>query len=212
MAFYPPASAFDYRELARKRLPKQLFDFIDGGAYNENTINNNNEDLQKILFRKQILNDVSILNTETTVLGQKLRQPLILAPIGFSGIYARRGEVQAAKAAAFSGVPFCLSTVSICSIEEVQKASPSPFWFQLYMIKDKGYCLELLQRAHAAGCPVLFLTADLPVVGVRYRDIRNGMAANSKFTLKARLSRLWQFLSSPLGMGCPYTRATTYIR
>lgn len=191
-----PASVYDYRELARQRLPRQLFDFIDGGSYNETTIKKNQEDFNKILLHKRIMKDVSQISTQTEILGQKLNLPLILAPVGFSGVYARRGEVQAAKAAEKAGVPFCLSTVGICSIEEICEKTRAPFWFQLYMIKDRGYCKELLQRAHDAGCPVLLFTVDLPVVGLRYRDIRNRLAGNGA-PVMARPPKILEFLSHP---------------
>lgn len=195
-AVWPPAAVSDYRELARRRLPRQLFDFIDGGAFEEETIHANHSAYRQLRLHKRILRDVSSIDTRTEILGQQLAFPLILAPVGFAGAYARRGEVQAALAAKKSGVPFCLSTLSICSMEEVRKAAP--FWFQLYMIKDRGYCRDLLQRAHAAGCPLLLFTIDLPSVGVRYRDIRNGMA-KSVFPrpLTAKVEELWQYLSHP---------------
>jgi len=192
------SSVKDYRELARRRLPKQLFDFIVGGAYEEFTIEENNAALGRILFNKRVLRDVSTVSTQTTILGQPVEQPLILAPVGFAGIYARRGEILAARAAQRAGVPFSLSTLSICSLEEVKQSTCLPFWFQLYMIKDRGYCKELLQKAHECGCPVLFLTVDLPVVGVRYRDIRNGMAPSvAPVPGTTRLRRLWELLSHP---------------
>lgn len=170
---FPLTSAFDYRLLAKKRLPKQLFDFIDGGAFNEGTMRLNSEDYQRIQLRKRVLRDVSNIDTSVEVLGQSLDMPLILAPIGFAGCFARRGEVQAAKAAERAGVPFSLSAVGICSMEEVRKATLTSFWYQFYMLKDKGQSLELLKRAEQAQCPVLLLTVDLPCIGVRSRYLRS---------------------------------------
>lgn len=170
-----PASVRDYRELARRRLPRQLFDYIDGGAYEEATMAANLGDLAAIGLRQRVLRDVSDRRTATTVVGQDLALPVVLAPVGLGGMFARRAEVQAAKAAERFAVPFCESTVSICSIEEVAAATSAPFWYQLYVMRDRGYAEELMQRAHAVGCPVLVLTVDLAVVGARYRDTRNGM-------------------------------------
>lgn len=171
-----PASVGDYRELARRRLPRQLFDYIDGGAYEERALAANVGDLQGVLLRQRVLRDVSARSTATTVLGEELALPVVLAPVGLAGMFARRAEVQAARAAAAAGVPFCESTVSICGIEEVAGASPRAPWFQLYVMRDRGYAEDLLARAAAAGCSVLVLTVDLAVVGARYRDVRNGMS------------------------------------
>lgn len=171
-----PASVEDYRELARRKLPRQLFDYIDGGAFGEVTMRANRDDLQRIELRQRVLRDVSIRKLSTTVLGQEIALPLILAPVGFGGMFAKRGEVLAARAAERAGVPFCESTLSICSIEEVAKAVKSPPWFQLYVMKDRSYAETLMARAWAAGCTTLVLTVDLPVVGQRYRDARNGIS------------------------------------
>lgn len=170
---YPLASVADYRLLAKKRLPKYLFDFIDGGAFNELTMKSNSEDFQSINLRKRVLKNISNLDTSVEVLGQKLNQPVILAPVGFAGVYARRGEVQAARAAEKAGVPFSLSGVSICSIDEVKKSTSAPFWYQFYMLKDRKLSLDLLNRAKDAGCPVLMVTIDLPIVGARHRYSRS---------------------------------------
>jgi L-lactate dehydrogenase (cytochrome) len=170
-----PASVRDHRELARRRLPRQLFDYIDGGAYEESTLRANEDDLAAISLRQRVLRDVSDLSLRTTVLGQDLSMPVILAPVGLAGMFAPRAEVQAAKAAEAARVAFCESTVSIAGIEEVAAATSAPFWFQLYVMRDRAYAEGLLARAGAAGCPVLVLTVDLPVVGARYRDVRNAM-------------------------------------
>lgn len=170
---FPMVAVSDYREKAIKRLPKQLVDFLEGGAFDEVTIRKNSEDFQKIQLRKLILRDVSNIDMSIEIFGQKWSFPLALSPIGFAGVYARRGEVQAAIAAAKAGIPFSLSTVGICSIEEVAKSSSAPFWFQFYMFKDRQHSLDLIKRAQHAGCPVLLLTADLPVAGARYRYHRS---------------------------------------
>ena len=151
---FPLTAVSDYRLLAQKRLPKLLFDFLEGGAFDEVTIRENKEVFQRVHLKRRVLKDVSNIDVGVEILGQKLAFPLILAPVGFAGCFARRGEVQAARAAAKAKVPFSLSTVSICSIEEVAQNSPVPFWFQFYMFKDRAHSLELLQRAWAVKCPV----------------------------------------------------------
>jgi L-lactate dehydrogenase (cytochrome) len=173
-----PASVRDYRELARRRLPRQLFDYIDGGAYEEATMAANVADLRRIRLRQRVLRDVSERKLGTTVLGDELSLPVVLAPVGLAGMFAQRAEVQAARAATGIGVPFCESTVSICGIEEVAAATDRPFWYQLYVMRDRAYAEDLMHRAQAAGCSVLVLTVDLAVVGARYRDVRNGMASS----------------------------------
>ncbi len=170
-----PASISDYRELARRRLPRVFFDYIDGGAYRELTLAANARDLDALHLHQRVLRGVKGIDTSLTLLGQKLSFPVILGPVGLAGLYARRGEVQAARAAALAGVPFCLSTVSLCSIEEVSAGGTAPFWFQLYVMRDRGYARELLARAWAAGTRTLVFTVDLPVFATRYRDVRNGM-------------------------------------
>ncbi len=171
-----PGSVGDYRELARRRLPRQLFDYIDGGAFAESTLAANVADLATVMLRQRVLRDVSALTLSTTVLGQELAMPVILGPVGLGGMFATRAEVQAARAAERAGVVFCESTVSICGIEEVASATRSPVWFQLYVMRDRSYAEELMERADRAGCPVLVLTVDLAVVGSRYRDNRNGLS------------------------------------
>lgn len=190
-----PATAADYRELARRRLPRHLFDYLDGAAGDESTARENQAAFGRIQLRQRVMRDVSQLTLSTRVLGQDLDLPLILAPLGIAGVMARRAEVQAARAAEGAGVAFCESTVSICSIEEVKAATKGPFWYQLYVMRDRGYARELMQRAHAAGCPVLVLTVDLAVMGARYRDIRNGMAGSLSFG--GRLCKAWDLISHP---------------
>ena len=174
-----PASVSDYRELARRRLPRFLFDYIDGGSYAEVALKRNVEDLERIALRQRVLRDVSKLKLDITLFGQPMAMPVILSPIGMAGMYAKRGEVQAARAAEAFGLPFTLSTVSICPLEEVAAGVKTPPWFQLYMLRDRGYMAELLKRAKAIGSPVLVFTVDLPLPGARYRDVRNGLSGVS---------------------------------
>ena len=189
------AAAVDYRELARRRLPHFLFEYIDGGSYDEVTLRRNVGDLQRIMLRQRVLNDVSALDLTTEIFGQTLAMPVALGPIGLAGLSARRGEVQAARAAASAGVPFCLSTVSACPIAEVAAASTAPFWFQLYMVRDRGFMTALLAQARDAGCSTLVFTVDMPVPGSRYRDNRSGLAGSPGLDGAAR--RAWQALARP---------------
>jgi L-lactate dehydrogenase (cytochrome) len=181
-----PATVLDYRELARRRLPRQLFDYIDGGAYEETTLRANVSDLERVLLRQLVMRDVSTRDQSVELLGQRLSLPVILAPVGLGGMFAPRAEVQAARAAQRAGVPFIESTVSVCGIEEVARSTSTPPWFQLYVMRDRGYAQELMARAHAVGSPVLVLTVDLAVVGARHRDTRNGMAPRASKWAKAR--------------------------
>ena len=173
------ASITDYRELARRRLPRFLFEYIDGGSYAETTLGRNVSDLRDVALRQRVLRDVSDIDLSATLFGQKVRLPVALAPVGLAGMNARRGEVQAARAAAAFGVPFTLSTVGACSIGEVAAGSPAPFWFQLYMIRDRAFMADLLDLAEAANCPALIFTVDMPVPGSRYRDYHSGLAGAS---------------------------------
>jgi L-lactate dehydrogenase (cytochrome) len=170
-----PATINDYRELARRRLPRQLFDYIDGGAYEEATMRANVADLERLLLRQVVMRDVSARDPHVEVLGQQLAFPVILAPVGLGGMFAPRAEVQAARAAERAGIPFVESTVSICSIEEVAAATSAPPWFQLYVMRDRGYAEDLMSRAGSVGSPVLVLTIDMAVVGARHRDVRNAI-------------------------------------
>ncbi|HVY87736.1 MAG TPA: L-lactate dehydrogenase [Hyphomonadaceae bacterium] len=183
----------DYRRAAKKRLPRLLFDYIDGGSYAERTLRANVSDFADVQLRQRVLNDVSTLNTSVELFGQKLSMPLVLAPIGMGGMFSKRGEVQAARAAKKAGVPLCLSTLSICGIEEVTKAAVAP-WFQLYVLKDRGYMRALIARAKQAGCPVLVFTVDLPVPGARYRDMRSGLFGGGP---SAGFKLAWDGLTHP---------------
>ena len=188
------ASVDDYRELARRRLPNIFFEYIDGGSYAEVTLKRNVEDFANLVLRQRVMRDMSNLDTSIETLGQRYRMPVGLAPVGMAGMYGRRGEVQAARAAASAGVPFCLSTMGICGVEEVARTGVPP-WFQLYVLKDRGYMRELLGRAKAAGSPVLVLTVDLPLPGARYRDVRSGFRGLTG--LQALLNQARDGLSHP---------------
>ena len=181
-----PATVLDYRELARRRLPRQLFDYIDGGAYEEATMRANLADLEAVLLRQIVMRDVSVRDPAVEVLGQRLALPIVLAPVGLAGTFARRAEVQAARAAEAAGVPFVESTVSICGIEEVAEATTARPWFQLYVMRDRGYAEDLMARAEAVGSPVLILTIDLAVVGARHRDTRNAVVGEPSTWAKVR--------------------------
>lgn len=190
------ASSTDYRKAAKRRLPPFLFHYIDGGAYAERTLDDNVNDLAKVALRQRVLRDMSALDTSMELFGEKLRIPLILSPVGLTGMYARRGELQAAKAAADYGIPFTMSTVSVCPIEEVAPALSRPMWFQLYVLKDRGFMKNVLERAKAAGCSTLVFTVDMPVPGARYRDAHSGMSgpyAEWRRYLQAALHPLWSW-------------------
>lgn len=183
-----PAAVSDWRLRAQKRLPHVLFEYIDGGSYSESTLRRNVDDFDHVALRQRILTDVSQLSLSTEVCGESLSMPIILAPVGMAGLFARRGEVQAARVAEKMGVPFTLSTVSICPIEEVRAARETPFWFQLYTIKNRPYMEKLIQRAKESGARVLVFTVDLPAPGARYRDLRSGLAGNLTSLDKLRRS------------------------
>lgn len=185
------ASIIDYRALAKARLPHFLFEYLDGGSYDEVTLHRNVEDLHSVALKQRVLRDVSSIDLSAEVFNQRFSMPVGLGPVGLSGLYARRGEVQAARAAAAAGVPFSLSTLSACSIGEVQHAAP--FWFQLYIVKDRGFVRDMIARAKDAGCGALLLTVDLPVPGTRYRDYRAGLSGS----LRGPLGRALQVLQRP---------------
>lgn len=189
------ANIDDYRVLARKRLPHFLFEYIDGGSFSETTLRANQTDFQQIALRQRVLRDISAVSTETRLFGQTFSLPLGLSPVGIAGLNARRGEVQAAQAAEEAGVPFCLSTVSACSIDEVRASVNKPVWFQLYMIRDRGFLREMLARAKAVGTTTLLFTVDMPVPATRYRDMRSGLSSGS--LLQRKLTRFGQVLRKP---------------
>lgn len=189
------ASTTDFRESARRRLPRFLFEYVDGGAYAEVTLRRNVEDLAGLALRQRVLRDVSKLDLSTTLFGQRYTLPVALAPIGLAGLNARRGECQAVRAAGEAGIPFTLSTVSACSLDEVAKAASQPFWFQLYMIRDRAFMRDLLAQAKAIGCSALVFTVDMPVPGTRYRDYRSGLAGAAG--VRGRLRRFAQAVARP---------------
>ena len=189
------AAITDYRAVARRRVPRFLFDYLDGGSYAETTLRRNVSDLQDLEIRQRVLRDVSAIDLQTELFGQSLALPVALAPVGLAGMYARRGEVQAARAAEAAGIPFTLSTVGVCPIAEVAAATTKPFWFQLYVLRDRGFMRDLLARAREAGCSALVFTVDLPVPGARYRDLRSGLAGASG--LAGTVKRMWQVAQRP---------------
>lgn len=181
------SSASDYRAAAQRRLPPFLFHYIDGGAYAEHTLKKNVDDLAQIALRQRVLRNMEALDLSTQLFNEKLALPIALAPVGLCGMYARRGEVQAARAAESKGIPFTLSTVSVCPIEEVTAAIQRPMWFQLYVLKDRGFMRDVLTRAKAAGCTTLIFTVDMPTPGARYRDAHSGMSGKY-----SKLRQYWQ--------------------
>lgn len=190
------ASLADYRELARRRLPPFLFEYMDGGSYAELTLRRNVSDLEALALRQRVLRDVSRIDLTTNLFGSPCAMPVVLAPIGLGGMNARRGEVQAAHAAARAGLPFTLSTVALCGLDEVKQAAPeTDLWFQLYMLKDRGFVRDMLAKAAALGVKTLVFTVDLPMPGARYRDVRSGLAGAPGTA--GNLRRLGQALSHP---------------
>jgi L-lactate dehydrogenase (cytochrome) len=184
-----------FRTEAQKRLPSFLFEYIDGGSYDEHTLRRNVEDFKAVVLRQRVLRDVSNIRTGTRLFGRDMAMPVALAPIGIAGFYRRRGEVQAVRAAEAAGVPLVLSTMSCCAIEEVRAASAQPFWMQLYMIRDRGFMKDMMARVESAGIDTLFLTVDLAINGIRYRDRIGGLAGSQ--SLVARPDRLIDILSHP---------------
>lgn len=170
------SSTHDYRLAAKRRLPPFLFHYIDGGAYDEHTLGRNVADLRDLALRQRVLKEVGEVDLSARLFGEAVSLPVALAPVGLTGMYARRGEVQAARAASSRGVPFTLSSVSVCPIEEVQPAMTRPMWFQLYVLRDRGFMKNALERAWAAGVRTLVFTVDMPVPGARYRDRHSGMS------------------------------------
>jgi L-lactate dehydrogenase (cytochrome) len=176
-------SIADLREVARKRVPRAIFQYLDHGSYDEVTLRRNRSDLEALRFRQRVLIDVTRQSLQKDILGIPANMPVVLAPCGLTGLVHRDGEILAARAAQDFGVPLCLSTVSVCSIEDVRAATTAPFWFQLYVMKDRGYTQALMDRAAAAGCETLVLTVDIPVSGLRRRDAKNGLAVPPRLTL-----------------------------
>lgn len=189
------ASVADFREAARRKLPRFLFEYIDGGSYAEATLRRNVSDLADIALRQRVLRDVSQIDLSADLFGQKQALPVALAPIGLAGLNARRGERQAVRAAEKAGVPFTLSTVGACPLGEVADAASKPFWFQLYMIRDRAFMRDLMAQAVAAKCSALVFTVDMPVPGSRYRDYHTGLAGTGG--LKGAAWRVAQAMVRP---------------
>ena len=186
------ASTLDFQRAAKARLPRFLFDYADGGAYAEQTLRRNTADLGDIALRQRVLQDVATIDLSTTLFGREMPLPVALAPIGIGGMYRRRGETQAARAANARGLPFTLSTVGLCGIDEVRRATDGPLWFQLYVLRDRGFMRDLIANARAAGAEALVFTVDMPVPGARYRDAHSGMSGPH-----APLRRLLQAMGRP---------------
>src|ERR1700684_2532781 len=174
----------DLRQLARRRIPPAIFDYADGGSYDERTIRRNAADLDAMTFRQRVMVDVSKVSLATTLLGIPVSMPLAIGPTGLAGLFHADGEILARKAAAACGIPYCMSTMSICSIEDVRAATQQPFWFQQYLMRDRGFNQELIDRATAAQCSALVLTLDLQVLGERRRDRRNGLTIPPRVTFR----------------------------
>lgn len=209
------SSTTDYREAARRRLPPFLFHYIDGGAYAEETMRRNVSDLHEIALRQRVLKGVGEVDLSTTVFGESFKLPVALAPVGLTGMYARRGEVQAARAAASRGIPFTMSSVSVCPIEEVQPKSDRPIWFQLYVLKDRGFMTNALERAWAAGVRTLVFTVDMPVPGARYRDAHSGMSgpfAAQRRILQAMTHPAWAIDVGLLGRPHDLGNVSAYLK
>jgi L-lactate dehydrogenase (cytochrome) len=184
MALRTTACIEDLRQRARQTVPKMFFDYADRGAYAEETLRANRADLQRLKLRQRVLVDVSRRTLDTTIVGEPVPLPLALAPIGLCGMQWGDGEILACRAAQAAGIPFCLSTMSICAIEDVAAAVEKPFWFQLYVMKDRGFVRSLIDRAAAAQCSALVLTIDLQVLGQRHADTRNGMTVPPELRLR----------------------------
>jgi L-lactate dehydrogenase (cytochrome) len=180
-------SIADLREIAKRRVPRSIFQYLDHGSYDEVTLRANTADLAALRFRQRVLIDVASQSLRKDVMGASASMPLVIGPTGMMGLVHRDGEILAAQAAEAFGIPLCLSTVSICSIEDVRAATRAPFWFQLYVMRDRGYTAALIDRAEAAGCPVLMITVDIPVSGLRRRDPKNGLTIPPRLTLRNAL-------------------------
>lgn len=190
-----PATTPDYRRLAKKRLPQFLFDYIDGGSGEEQTMAANCSDFRDVLLKQQVMRNVENVDTSATVMGRESVMPLILAPVGMAGMMARRGEVLGARAAQQAGIPFTLSTLGVCSLEEVSASGSNPIWFQLYMLRDRSAVEALLERAWENGSDTLVFTVDLAVTGMRHRDTRNGMVGEDRLAMA--LGKAWQTIIRP---------------
>jgi len=180
----PVTNIADLRTIARRRVPRAFFEYADRGSYDEATLHENRRAFDRLQLRQRVMQDVDNRSLATTILGAPVSMPLAIAPTGLTGLQHGSGEIHGARAAAQAGIPFCLSTMSICSIEQVRAACDTPFWFQVYVMRDRGFTRELIQRARAAQCSALMLTADLTVQGQRHREIKNGLSVPPKVTLR----------------------------
>jgi L-lactate dehydrogenase (cytochrome) len=199
----PITCVADIRELAKRRVPRAFFEYADRGSYEETTLRANRAALAQINLRQRVMRNVDNRSLATDIVGQPVSMPLAIAPTGLTGLQRGGGEILGARAAEKAGIPFCLSTVSICSIEQVRDAVKTPFWFQVYVMRDRGFTRELIERAKAAGCTALMLTADLTVQGQRHREIKNGLSVPPRITLHNLLDMLskprwaWSMLNAP---------------
>jgi L-lactate dehydrogenase (cytochrome) len=189
----PITCVADLRDLAKRRVPRAFFEYADRGSYDETTLRANRTALQRITLRQRVMRNVDNRSLATDIVGQPVSMPLAIAPTGLTGLQHGAGEILGARAALKAGIPFCLSTVSICSIEQVRAAVDKPFWFQVYVMRDRGFTRELIGRAKDAGCSALMLTADLTVQGQRHREIKNGLSVPPKITLR----NLFDMMSKP---------------
>ncbi|MDF4025841.1 FMN-dependent L-lactate dehydrogenase LldD [Luteibacter sp. PPL201] len=209
------SSTTDYREAARRRLPPFLFHYIDGGAYAEQTMRRNQDDLQALSLRQRVLKGVGSVDLSTEILGESFALPVVLGPVGLTGMYARRGETQAARAAISRGVTFTMSSVSVCPIEEVQPTLERPMWFQLYVLRDRGFMRNALDRAWAAGIRTLVFTVDMPVPGARYRDAHSGMSGPrgpQRRMLQAMLHPGWAWDVGVMGRPHDLGNVSAYLK
>ncbi len=199
----PITNIMDLRELAKRRVPAAFFEYADRGSYDEVTLRDNRAALEAIRLRQRVMIDVDSRSLATTIVGKAATFPLALSPTGLTGLTRGSGEILAAKAALAAGIPFCLSTMSICSIEQVHAAVQAPFWFQIYVMRDRGFTRSLIQRAKDAGCDALMLTVDLQIQGQRHREIKNGMAVPPRLTGRNLIDILskpawaWRVLRAP---------------
>ena len=191
----------DLRVLAEKRVPRMFYDYADSGSWTEGTYRANESDFHKIKLRQRVAVDMSGRSTKSQLIGQDVSMPVALAPVGMTGMQHADGEIKAARAAAKFGVPFTLSTMSICSIEDVAENTTKPFWFQVYTLKDDDFMRRLFERARAAGCSAIVITLDLQVMGQRHKDLKNGLSAPPKFTIAsmADLATKWSWGLQMLG-------------
>jgi L-lactate dehydrogenase (cytochrome) len=209
----PITTIEDLRVLARKRIPKALFDYVDGGSYDEQTLRANRAEFNTVTLRQRVMIDTSTRDLSTTMLGEKVAMPVALAPTGMTGLMHGNGEILAARAAEKRGLKFCLSTLSINTLEEVAGACEKPIWYQLYVFKDRGFARQMIDRAKAAGVSVLFLTVDLPYRGQRHADIKNGLVVPPRMTMRNAwdMTTKVRWWSSLIGKRHSFGNLETYL-